>query len=160
MHGNGFPETAEDSPPGDPPVSRDRQCLAGVVIQPGQDLHMGTGGNRPGHEPIVGEVGLPAFVGLVGLEANVGRTRLLLRLRRNQAALARYRLMVALDTRTPWWCSRCHRMVSGPASRPAVTNVVRSSTIWLTTVAATALGDVFGRRDRSSYEISMARLSR
>jgi hypothetical protein len=87
MDGNGFPEAAEDGPSGDPPVSRDRQCLAGVVIQPGEDLHMGAGGTRPGREPIVGEVGLPALVGLVGLEANVGRTWFLLGLRGNQARL-------------------------------------------------------------------------
>ena len=39
MDGNGFPEAAEDGPSGDPPVSRDRQCLAGVVIlnRPGFD---------------------------------------------------------------------------------------------------------------------------
>ena len=87
MDGNDFPEAAEDGPSGDPPVSRDRQCLAGVVIQPGEDLHMGAGGTRPGREPIVGEVGLPALVGLVGLEANVGRTWFLLGLRGNQARL-------------------------------------------------------------------------
>ena len=87
MDGNGFPEAAEDGPSGDPPVSRHRQSLAGVVIQPGEDLHMGTGGTRRRHQPIVGEVGLPALVGLVGLEANVGRTWLLLGLRGNQAGL-------------------------------------------------------------------------
>ena len=87
MDGNGFPEAAEDGSSGDPPVSRDRQGLAGVVIQPGQNLHVGAGGTRPGREPIVGDVGLPALVGLVGLETNVGRTRLLLGLRGNQAGL-------------------------------------------------------------------------
>ena len=69
MGGNGFPEGAEDDPSGDPAVGGDRQGLAGVVIQPGEDLGAG-----PVGEPIVGEVGLPALVGLVGLEANVGRT--------------------------------------------------------------------------------------
>src|SRR4051794_518533 len=27
--------------------------------------------------------------------------------------------MVAAESPTPWWCSRCHAMVYGPASRPA-----------------------------------------
>jgi hypothetical protein len=87
MDGNGFPEAAEDGPSRDPPMSRDRQSLAGVVIQPGEDLHMGTGGTRRRHEPIVGEVGLPALVGLIGLEANRGRTWFHLGLRGNQAGL-------------------------------------------------------------------------
>ena len=49
-------------------VGRQVQAVAGVVIQPGDDLGSCTVG-----QPVVGEVGLPAFVGPLGLEAPVGR---------------------------------------------------------------------------------------
>lgn len=46
----------------------DGDGVAGVVVDPAEDLGVGASG-----EPPVGEVGLPAFVGLVGGEADVGR---------------------------------------------------------------------------------------
>ena len=52
---------------GDAAVGGDRERVAGVVVEPGQDLGVGAVG-----EPPVGEVGLPAFVGLFGGEADVG----------------------------------------------------------------------------------------
>lgn len=58
----------------------DRQGVAGVVIQPGEDL--GVGAIR---EPPVGDVGLPALVGQVGFEADVRGLRLLLRVRDHQS---------------------------------------------------------------------------
>jgi hypothetical protein len=44
------------------------QGVAGVVVQPGEDLGVGGVG-----EPVVGEVGLPGLVGEGCLEADVGR---------------------------------------------------------------------------------------
>jgi hypothetical protein len=49
-------------------VGGDREGVAGVIVEPVEDLHMGGIG-----EPPVGEVGLPAFVGLFGGKADVGR---------------------------------------------------------------------------------------
>ena len=54
---------------GDGLVGGDRQGVAGVVVEPGEDLDVGAVG-----EAVVGEVGLPALVGVVGFEADVGRT--------------------------------------------------------------------------------------
>jgi hypothetical protein len=48
-------------------VGGDGQGVAGVVVQPGQDLHVGAV-----VELVVGEVGLPALIGLLGGEADVG----------------------------------------------------------------------------------------
>jgi hypothetical protein len=53
-------------------VRGDVQGAAGAVIQPGQDLDVGTGCAVQAGEAVVGEVGLPAFVGLLGGEADVG----------------------------------------------------------------------------------------
>lgn len=47
----------------DPVVGGAAQQVAGMVIQPAQDLGVGAIGQGP-----VGEIGLPALVGLVGLE--------------------------------------------------------------------------------------------
>jgi hypothetical protein len=44
---------------GDPRMGGDREGVAGVVIEPGQDLCVIAGGER-----VVGEVGLPHLVGL------------------------------------------------------------------------------------------------
>lgn len=63
----------------DPGMCGDVQGVAGVVVEPGQDLGVGAlAGHRVGQR-VVGEVGLPAFVGQVGLEADVGRAGSLLR---------------------------------------------------------------------------------
>lgn len=62
---------------GDSGVGGEVQGVAGVVVEPGDDL----GGGAVG-EAVVGDVGLPGLVGLVGLEAEVGGLRSLLRLRR------------------------------------------------------------------------------
>ena len=63
----GFAEGIHDDGSGDAAVRGDRECVAGVVVEPGEDFGVGLVG-----EPPVGEVGLPAFVGLVGGEADVG----------------------------------------------------------------------------------------
>jgi hypothetical protein len=56
--------------PGNPGMGGDGQGVAGVVIEPGQDL-----GVRAVGERVVGEVGLPALVRHVCLEPDVGRLR-------------------------------------------------------------------------------------
>ena len=58
---------------GDAVVGGDRQGVAGVVVEPGEDFDVGAIG-----EAVVGEVGLPGFVGLLGGEADVGGLRFLL----------------------------------------------------------------------------------
>jgi hypothetical protein len=72
--GDGVAEGGDDGWAGDGPVGGDRQCVAGVVVEPGEDLDVGAVG-----EAVVGVVGLPGLVGLFGLEADVGGLRLLLR---------------------------------------------------------------------------------
>ena len=64
---------------GDPAVGGDRQGVAGVIVEPGQDLDVGAVG-----EAVVGEVGLPGLVRLVGFEADVGGAGPLLGLRGDQ----------------------------------------------------------------------------
>lgn len=67
MGGAGVPEDREHDRAGDPAVGGDRQGVAGVVVEPGQDLHVAAVGEVP-----VGHVGLPAFVGLLGREPHEG----------------------------------------------------------------------------------------
>jgi hypothetical protein len=77
--GNGVAELGEHDWSGHSGVGGYGQGVAGVVVEPGQDLGVGAGSALWAGEPVVGEVGLPALVGLVGLEADVGGLRLLLR---------------------------------------------------------------------------------
>ena len=69
-------------------------------------------------------------------------------------ALARYRLIVAGDTRAWWWCCRCQAMVCGPASRPCPAKSLRSQTISSAVLSGIARGEVTGRRDRGSNAAS------
>ena len=94
--------SSSDDGAGDAAVGGDREGVAGVVVEPVEDLHVGAVGQPP-----VGEVGLPAFVGLLGGEADVGRFGSLLRCGCDQPG----RVQVAVDrgrpTRVrPWWCSQ------------------------------------------------------
>ena len=57
----------------------DRECVAGVVVEPVEDLDVGAIGKPP-----VGEVGLPAFIWLLGGKADVGGLRPFLRGRGDQ----------------------------------------------------------------------------
>jgi hypothetical protein len=75
-------EGVEHDRAGDACVRGDRECVAGVVVEPAQDLDV-----VAGRERVVGEVGLPAFVGLFGLETDVGRTRSFLRRRDDQTCV-------------------------------------------------------------------------
>jgi hypothetical protein len=98
---------------GDAPVGGHREDVAGVVVQPGQDLDVDAGG-----QPVVGEVALPALVGLLSGEADIRRPGTLAGAGVIRPWRRRVRSTVALDTRRPWWCSRCQAIVSPPASNP------------------------------------------
>ena len=65
-------ERGEDGGSGDGAVGGDGQGVAGVVVEPGEDLGVGAVG-----ESVVGEVGLPGLVGLFGLEPDVAGSGLL-----------------------------------------------------------------------------------
>ena len=67
-------ERGEDDGAGDGPVGGAAQEVAGVVVEPVQDLGIGAVGQLP-----VGEVGLPRLVRQFGLEAAVGTLRSLAR---------------------------------------------------------------------------------
>jgi hypothetical protein len=66
----------------------------------------------------------------------------------------RYRLTVAGDTLTWWWCSRCKAMVCGPAFRPCPDSSSGSLMISSSVVSLIAAGEVFGRRHRGSNAAS------
>jgi hypothetical protein len=83
--GHGSAELGEHDRAGDPVVRGHRQRVAGVVVEPGQDLHVLPGAAVAG-EPVMGEVGLPGLVRLLGLEPEIGGLRFLPRLRGDQAA--------------------------------------------------------------------------
>ena len=82
---------------GDAAVGGDRERVAGVVIEPGQDFGVGLV-----DEPPVSEVGLPAFVGLFGGEADVGGLGRFAGVGVTSPAAARWRLIEATDT-CSWW---------------------------------------------------------
>jgi hypothetical protein len=67
MGGNGSAEAGEHDRSGDPQVRGHSQGVAGVVVQPGQDLAVDAAG-----QPVVGEVGLPSLIWQGGLEAHIG----------------------------------------------------------------------------------------
>lgn len=56
----GFGEFGQDDRCGDAPVCGQGDGVAGVVVDPAEDLYVGTAGEAP-----VGEVGLPAFAWVV-----------------------------------------------------------------------------------------------
>ena len=72
----GFGEGVDHDRAGHSAVSGDRDRVAGVVIDPAQDLDLAVVGEAP-----VGEIGLPHLIGQFRLEADVGRTRSFLGLR-------------------------------------------------------------------------------
>ena len=63
-------EGGDDDLAGDCWVGGDRQQVAGVVVEPGEDLDVGAVSESP-----VGEVGLPRFVRHLGCEPDVGGLR-------------------------------------------------------------------------------------
>src|SRR5205807_1947284 len=62
----------DDAGPGDVAVGGEAEGVAGAVIEPAEDLHVGAGASVVESQAEVREVGLPALVGEVGLEADVG----------------------------------------------------------------------------------------
>jgi hypothetical protein len=142
-------ERGQDGRAGDPDVGGERESVAGVVIEPGQDL-----GVLPAGERVVGEVGLPALVGLLGGEANAGDLGRFAASGVTRPWRARVRLTVAAETRIRWWCSRCQQMVCGPASRPCPARSLRSPAISSTVPGLIADGEALGRRDRGSNAAS------
>ena len=94
MSVGGSQEGADHGLAGDAWVGAAGEKVAGVVIEPVDDLHTGAVGELP-----VGEVGLPAFVGLVGLESAVGAFGPLLRFGGDQAGGGED----AADRGERWW---------------------------------------------------------
>jgi hypothetical protein len=76
-------ERCYHGPAGDAGVGGGVQQVPGVVIEPGDDLHVGAV-----REPEVGEVGLPGLVGLGGFEPDNRGAWPFLRLRDHQALVA------------------------------------------------------------------------
>ena len=107
-------EGGHDVLAGDRGVGGQAQGVAGVVIEPGQDLGVGAVGQGP-----VGEVGLPALVGQVGLEAQVAAFRAFAGFGGDQPFAGQD----PPDRRTDGTCSplpcRWACRVCGPASSPA-----------------------------------------
>jgi len=124
------------------------QGVAAVIVQPGQDLGVTSRCRGRAGERVVGEVGLPALVRQLCLEPLVGGLGALGGLWVTSPSRVRERLMVATETRMLWWWARCQAMVSGPASRPAVVSLSRSSPISVTVAGGIAVGLVWGRRER------------
>ena len=69
----GFAEGGEHDRAADPVVGGDVECVAGVVVEPGDDLDVAAERCLVG-ESVVGEVGLPGLVRHRCLEADVGAT--------------------------------------------------------------------------------------
>ena len=68
----GMSERCEHDECGDPVVCGDMEGVAGVVVEPGDDLAVRAGCDVGVGESVVGEVGLPGLVGLFGFESDVG----------------------------------------------------------------------------------------
>ena len=145
----GFVEGGHDDGAGDAPVGGDGQGVAGMVVEPGDDLGCGACGERP-----VAEVGLPHLVGQIGLEADIGRPGPHFGAGVDDLAAVRSRQIVDGDTAMPWRCWRCQQMVWGPASRPWEKSSARRFTTSSTTSSDTLAGEVRGRRDRGSNAAS------
>jgi hypothetical protein len=107
----------------------DVEGVAGVVVEPSDDLGVLTAAERE-----VGEVGLA-----LGRFFGWGVTRL---------CRVKVRAMELRETLTPWWCSRCQPMVSGPASSPDSASCLRILMIRSTLDCGIEVGLRWGRRDR------------
>ncbi|MPM03227.1 hypothetical protein SDC9_49492 [bioreactor metagenome] len=76
----GLTERVTHDPSGDRGMCCGVEGVAGVVVEPGDDLHIASGAPVGAGEAVVGEIGLPTLVRLVGLETDVGTLRTLPRL--------------------------------------------------------------------------------
>jgi hypothetical protein len=77
---NSFAELGQHDWSGDAAMRGDRERVAGMVVDPVEDLDVGVIGQPP-----VGEVGLPALVGLFGGKPDIGGLGAPLRCRCHQA---------------------------------------------------------------------------
>jgi len=77
---NSFAELGQHDGSGDAAMHGDRERVAGVVVDPVEDLHVSAIGQPP-----VGEVRLPALVGLLGGKPDIGGLGAPLRCRCHQA---------------------------------------------------------------------------
>ena len=110
VRGCGCGEGGQHDRGGDPRVGADVQGVAGVVIEPGDDLDIGAGAAVGAGEAVVGEVGLPGLV-------RAGRPRT--GCTRTSAVSAASGVTTAARTRIR--CSRaltCGRRGQGPSSCP------------------------------------------
>ena len=105
-------------------VGGDREGVAGVVIEPDQDLGVG-----PVGESVVSEIGLPGLVRKISLEPDEGRARSLLWFRSDQPG-------------------------SNEPSADSGTRSWRRFTIAVFTTSDTLVGEACGRRDRGSNAVS------
>jgi hypothetical protein len=98
----GLPEGGQHDGSCDSGVGGDVQGVAGVVVEPGDDLGVGARSAVGSGEPVVGEVGLPGLVGLLGFEPDVGRLGSLGRVGVTVPARTRIRLIVARESTELW----------------------------------------------------------
>ena len=151
--GKGFAECLEHDRGGDP--GADVQGVAGAVVEPGDDLHIGAGSAVGVGEAVVGEVGLPGLVGHGGFETDVGRLRSFLGLGGDQPGASQ----VAADGRSRHPVPVGMLEMPGDGLGAVVQSRVRESslrtrTMRSTTSGATAAGEVLGRRKRGSRAAS------
>jgi hypothetical protein len=142
-------EGQQDGGAGDAGVGGDGQGVAGVIVEPGQDLGAGAAG-----EWVVGEVGLPALVRHVRLEPDAGRLRPLGRGGSDQPGPGqvpadgggRHRqLVVVLQVPGDGVRSGVQALPGKVCAQPMIRSAVSS---------LIADGEVLGRRDRGSNAAS------
>jgi len=75
VQGKALTEGRRDDWSGDAAVRGHRKCVAGAVVEPADDLHVGAWGAVGSGEPVVGEVGLPRLVRHRCFEPDVGGLR-------------------------------------------------------------------------------------
>ena len=119
--------------------------VAGVVIEPVEDLHVGPAGQAP-----VDEVRLPHFVRLGGLKSRVRDLGRFLGDGVISPAYCKIRLIVAAAGGLTPSCSRCRAIMTAPASNPSAVRRDHSSITRSRTFAGIAIGVVLGRRERGS----------
>ena len=140
--------TATTSSPRDGPMGGAGEQVAGVVIEPVEDLHVGPVGQAP-----VDEVRLPHLVRLGHLKARVGRAGALARLRGDQPGLRAGSGGSSRSTAPAAPLARGARR-SSPARRPAHRRSAGARS------SITRSTDRLRRRDRRCLRAARARLER
>jgi hypothetical protein len=131
--------------PGDPPERHAGEQVAGVVVEPADDLDLAAIG-----EPPVGEVGLPALVGCRGLEPDPRAARALARLGDDETRRAEDPADGRGRRGRPPSRPRCQAIVTGPASSPRAISSRRRATIRSRVASGVWPGLDRGRRERGS----------